>query len=329
MIENQLLYIAGSGRSGSTLLDMLLSRHTGIAALGEVHRLYMNLRNHTDSHKCTCGKFVQDCLYWEGVDKCLKEMGEENYVKGLSSLITTDPQNLNILDDETGKNILEAVPRNIYGLKFSHILLLLGSKRLFNLFSDLFPSINLVNRIANDSHVLYDAVRKATGKQIVVDSTKTPMRLKSLYLLRPSQFKVIYLVRDGRAVSFARMRRQGISMTHAAKIWKSEQVKLKAILFTIPKEKVLSIRYEDLCTDTENQLRRVCGFLGIDFEECMAKFDKEKSHSLGGNPMRWRREERKIVLNNTWYNDISQSQLEDFEKVAGHINTRFGYDKNI
>jgi hypothetical protein len=225
---------------------MLLSRHTSIAALGEVHRLYMNLRVDTDAHKCTCGVRVCDCQFWRAVDCSLREMNPNAYERGILDLVTTDPKHVNIPDDITGLNIEEAVSSNYYRVKLSHMLLLLGSRRLFNLAAVPFSSLQLINKIAHDSHLLYDAVRKSTGKPIVVDSTKTPLRLKSLYMLRPKEFKVINLVRDGRAVAFARTGRQGIGMSNAAKIWRSEQNKLKAVLLTIPKSKILRVHYESL-----------------------------------------------------------------------------------
>lgn len=326
LINNQLLYVAGSGRSGSTLLDMLLSRHSSIASLGEVHRLYMNLRIDTDAHRCTCGERVSNCEFWKAVEDSLFDLYPERCVNGLRDLMTTDPKYLNIPDDNTGLNIQEPVPTNIYKVGLSSLLLVLGSKRLFDLFAIFFSSVSLKNRIAQDSHLLYDAVRHAIGKPIVVDSTKTPLRLKSLYMSRPENFKVLHLVRDGRAVAFARVGRQGIDMSQAARIWKSEQRKLKAILLTVPKSKVIRVHYESLCMNTEEELRRVCEFLNINFEPGMMRFDKAATHGLGGNPMRWRRDETEIVLNDRWRDEISCSQLNTFERIAGNLNRMLGYD---
>jgi polynucleotide 5'-kinase involved in rRNA processing len=42
--------------------------------------------------------------------------------------------------------------------------------------------------------------------------------------------------------------------------------------------------------------------------------------------MRWRREETKIVLNEKWRNEISNSQLNEFERVAGKLNCSLGYN---
>ena len=61
MAEN-LIYVGGSGRSGSTLLDLLLNNSSEVQSLGEVHRLNWYAR--TDKEPCTCGAPVFECPFW-------------------------------------------------------------------------------------------------------------------------------------------------------------------------------------------------------------------------------------------------------------------------
>src|SRR5690242_1910457 len=58
-------YVAGSGRSGSTLLDRLLNETEGVVAIGEL--VYLWDPDQLDRHVCGCGKPVRDCEFWSAV----------------------------------------------------------------------------------------------------------------------------------------------------------------------------------------------------------------------------------------------------------------------
>ena len=66
----QLIYIASTGYSGTTLLDMLLNNHPEVSALGEV---YLLSRYAKENSECTCGKVVNECGFWIKVENGLKE----------------------------------------------------------------------------------------------------------------------------------------------------------------------------------------------------------------------------------------------------------------
>lgn len=57
----KVVYILGAGRSGSTLLERLLSSAPGVAALGEAHCLW---RLDIGALSCACGAPVADCDFW-------------------------------------------------------------------------------------------------------------------------------------------------------------------------------------------------------------------------------------------------------------------------
>jgi hypothetical protein len=57
----KLIYLGGHGRSGSTLLEYLLTGFPLLAACGEVAA---SLRRQTKKKKCTCGREVARCPIW-------------------------------------------------------------------------------------------------------------------------------------------------------------------------------------------------------------------------------------------------------------------------
>lgn len=64
------IYIGGTGRSGSTLLDRILSASQGCAGCGELSYLFEVYRNYMQ-HPCGCQNNVEDCEVWRAVFKIL------------------------------------------------------------------------------------------------------------------------------------------------------------------------------------------------------------------------------------------------------------------
>ena len=64
------VYVAGYGRSGSTLLDAVLGNHAGIFGGGELTWLYQQCAAHG---RCSCGAGLTDCHIWRSVvDRVLR-----------------------------------------------------------------------------------------------------------------------------------------------------------------------------------------------------------------------------------------------------------------
>lgn len=318
----ELLYITGSGRSGSTLLDMLMNTNPDIAALGEVHRFSMNVGSKEDAHKCTCGESIADCEFWRNVIEGLKEKGVNPH-----SLNTTWAWNHQIGVDDDGINIKENVAPDSIFQRFNifNAMLAVGLGKIAVRLADYSLFFEKGKKIFEDSWLLYETVSERAGKGVVVDGTKTPGRLMGLAAVNPSgtPVKVIYLCRDGRAVTHARMLRQGVSMKKAAKIWRLEHVKIQRALRTygLP---FISIKYEDLCLDPSSAMDKVFEFSSANKSAMNLNF-REGSHSLGGNPMRKRMEENRIVLNERWKSELSSDDLLTFKSVAGKMNEKLGY----
>ena len=64
----KVIYLVGMGRSGSTLLDILLDSHSNIRALGGVRRL----AHYARKHPCPCGApSFWDCEFWSDANRRL------------------------------------------------------------------------------------------------------------------------------------------------------------------------------------------------------------------------------------------------------------------
>ena len=83
-MKPRILYIVGSGRSGSTLLDLLLGSHPEIESGGECYKYarYFSPSSMRPDNKriCTCGMHVHECGYWKAVREVLmRNYGEVNF----------------------------------------------------------------------------------------------------------------------------------------------------------------------------------------------------------------------------------------------------------
>ena len=59
----KILYIAGYGRSGSTVLNIILGNHSSITSVGELSFLPEDWTNH---HRvCSCGAPYHTCEFWK------------------------------------------------------------------------------------------------------------------------------------------------------------------------------------------------------------------------------------------------------------------------
>lgn len=73
----KLLYLMGAGRSGTTILSLLLSNLSEVRALGELHQL----PEHAAGHKlCNCGETIENCHEWQWLSSGLmKRFSSKEY----------------------------------------------------------------------------------------------------------------------------------------------------------------------------------------------------------------------------------------------------------
>lgn len=309
----QLVYITGSGHSGSTLLDRLLGSHPDIAALGEIHRFSLGLHRDEQPFRCDCGRPIPECSFWSAViDRLEADLGYGRQ-RLLSSFRTTDHHVLGRPSGDTYfdvKSPYQFIPRQP-----QKILLALAPAWLVPL-GDRLGVFGELLEYARNSHRLYRAVSDVSGASTIVDSTKNPVRMRALSLTAPATMKVIYLRRDGRAVTFSRMKRQSVGMERAARIWVSENQKVQHVLRAFDPSRVLDVQYENLCAAPEEEMARIYQFLDLAYAPPDLSADR---HAVGGNPSRFAGTTA-IVTDEKWRLSLSRSDLEIFDRIAGSVN---------
>ncbi len=316
--------IIGSGHSGSTLLDMMLGGHSAVSSLGETAYLRYNTNHETESDYCTCGKRVMECPFWLAVDAELRQMLGTGDRPALPDFNIADLR-VASLRDEQGRFINDINRKFPFRSRLNEATLVLGIPPLRWLAGKVSPDVAMFREIGRNLGLLYTAVRRAHGTPIIVDSTKNPGTFKNVWMESDERdIRFILLVRDGRAVTASRMRRDGYSMLRCAEVWRNEHLKRMAASATARRAKRRIVHYEDLATDPRGVLEGLCDWLGITFEEGMLDFRAE-SHNVGGNPMRLRKTETDITLDERWRDELTAEDLATFDDIAGRMNERLGY----
>lgn len=160
-----------------------------------------------------------------------------------------------------------------------------------------------------------------------VDQTPKTMQYAASLRAAFNGAKFLHVVRDGRAVaaSFLRVDWGPNEAMLAARFWLERLSYGLACELAFPSDIIMRVRYEDLVAEPELEMRRICSFLGLDFDAAMLRgggLDNrvvfQSSHRLVGAPPDRRRLDG-------WRKALSPRDIELFEWVAGDMLKHLGY----
>jgi Sulfotransferase family len=156
--------------------------------------------------------------------------------------------------------------------------------------------------------------------------------------------RFIHLIRDGRdvALSLTEVEWGPESIPEAAEKWKQWIAKARRQAKRV--DHYVELRYEDLVTDPEPALRRVCDFVELEFSEEMLTYHERASErmsevirefQIGGGPLLTaddRAQQHKFVSEPPradrlarWQRDMSEEDQAKFEEIAGDLLAELGY----
>ena len=322
----KLAYLLAASHSGSTLLAMLLGAQPGACTTGELKATHLG---NPDSYRCSCRERISDCGFWQDITRAMLRRGINDF---------------NITNAGT----------SLYEAKSSYVQRLLAplyrGPRL-EMVRDLGLSLSsewrsLLSDTKRRNLALIEAVLEVTGAGVVIDSSKAALRLKYLLQIPGLEIKVIRVIRDGRAVSLTytdewkfadstdpafrgggcgksqqTLRR---SMAEAANEWKRSNEAADALIATLPRSQWDEVRYEELCTNPKDTIKRLATFLELDNRQTHIDYRAVCQHVIG-NGMRMDLTSD-ICRDDRWRNILSEDSLNVFESVAGRLNRRYGYN---
>jgi len=163
---------------------------------------------------------------------------------------------------------------------------------------------------------------------------KTPnyvLRLRLLAALFP-EARFLHVIRDGRDVASSLLDSEmGLrSLSEAALSWRLHVGRGRSAGPALGPDRYMEIRYEDLVSDPESHLRRVCTFFELTFDPMMLRYH-ERASSLVANFGRPQIHSG-LFLPPTlgvrdWRNELSPADVARFESLAGDLLDACGYKR--
>ncbi len=307
----KVLFLAGKGRSGGTLLASLLGQLPGFFNIGELNRLWdWGL---VSNFRCGCGLPVQECPTWHAIlDEADKLLADEH--PGIAPI--TDAR----------IDLAQAAV-----VRWPRTPALLRAK------PGAHPRWKELDRYTAACSAVYRAIAAVTGARVVVDSSRLPIEPVALGLVPGVDARVAQVIRDPRAVVYSWKRSKPttdrdnvelmpkFSASYSTTSWLARNLVVEAISRRGPVEVV---QYDDMARDPAGVLRQLAAFVGepagaLEFLTSETA-TIAPTHSVGGNPVRMTSGAIKIEPDEEWQHRIEPRDRVLATAIALPLLHRYG-----
>lgn len=312
----KIVYIIGTGRSGSTLIDVVLGNSGKVVSTGEIYdAINAQLRNKL----CSCGVKLRDCPFWSQVSSHYSDALETTTLYGMHEI----HRRL----ERSALAPLRIMLRKILRLK----------------------DVEDYKRFLDN---LYAALRTVSGKSVIVDSSKNPLRGYLLSLLDSTDVYYIHLVRDGRAALWSWMRTGtippfGIPIRKHARLTTTSESKhywytpwlysmswvaynlATQIVLRLIKKKCARIQYEQFVANPSRYIDLIGDLIDEDLSDLRKLIESssplEIDHVISGNQLRLARRITLRPADDDWNRKLPDSYKKVFWMCAGWLARSYGY----
>lgn len=254
-----ILYVTGTGRSGTTVLDVLLGNNAGVTGVGEFTHILRH--GFLQDRQCSCGKGARACELWARVRGTIA------------------------LDDEDCARAAKLIAKLERHSRFLPVWFGWVNRR------------ELV-RYRQVQQALFEGVSAATGSSVVVDSSKYETRALLLSRLFGDRVKVLCITRSAAdLISAFRKRHDGeeqlnAKSTAAATAYYAFVLFCMRLLRYRLGDRCLVLRFEDLKRDPAAILSRIECWSGYRLTHSIQKLNAAEpfvvGHIVSGNRLRKR-----------------------------------------
>lgn len=305
--RTRVLFVGGYGRSGSTVIDLLLDRVPGVTAVGEFRHLFGRALG--DDELCSCGQPFGQCEQWRAVL-------DRAYPDGF--------------DRERIQAAVRAVNRVVVSAPLRRPALMSAALR------------EHVAVYREAFGAAYRAVAEVTGASVVVDSTKYPLHGMLVAGIPSVDLSVMLLVRDPRAVAYSWTRRKLRPEVH----WERREMPRHHVvrsalawnlsnqltgLIDVPRERFRVQRYEDFVADPATEIAAIASHaLGrpTKIEPAVFEAARRVPHTIAGNPVRIGSEHVRVTSDDAWRGDMSAAARGAVTACCLPLLRRYGYGRS-
>jgi hypothetical protein len=302
-------YIAGLGRSGSTLVERIAARLPEVCVLGEVVHLWE--RGIEYDELCSCGNPFSRCPFWQEVGAAAFGSWDKVDLGRMRTLATQV--------DRT--RFIPAAART----------------------RDAAARAADMREYADHFAAVYAAATRVSGARVVMDSSKHPSTAYLLRRLPGLDLRVIHLVRDSRGVAYSwtkEVKKPEVtgddafmpqySPSSSGRQWVAYNLLFDALGVI---DKTLILRYEALMAEPRASLERILeaasepvtaesfAFLGDGW------VDLGCDHTVAGNPMRFHQGRLDLRLDQAWTTRLPERDRKVVTAITWPLQLRYGYSK--
>jgi hypothetical protein len=304
--DAKVLFIAGLGRSGSTMLGNMLGQVDGVFAAGEVRYLWE--RGLGENRICGCGSKVGECPFWQSVLR-----------RSFGSLSTPSIRRMTKL-----RRMLTRT-RQLPFFLVPRLSRMLGAR---------------LSEYQDYLQALYRSIAEISESDVVVDTSNSPIYA---YVLKQSpgvELSSVHLIRDSRGHAYSWQRRRDwmdadepapmprYGVLTSSFWWLIWNLAAESLLKGAPHEYQM-LRYEDLVGGPERSLQEILAMVGL--SDRPLPFLSEgtvrlrETHTVAGNPMRFDVGNMKISADIEWVGRMSAAKRWIVTFVTSPLLRRYGY----
>ncbi len=276
-----ILYIAGQGRSGSTLIGNILGELNGNCTVGEPWYVWNKKNNFANSDRCSCGSLLNNCSHWQKI-----------------LTVGFNKSNFNNINSPKGVEF---------------------STGIFPLLSSLFNHSFYSNEYIEFLETFYQAIKETNKAKFIIDESKIFGHYLALKQIPKIELYIIHLVRDPRAVVHSWQRKKARAnddkeflprwgLYKATRTWIIQNL-LLSFEFMNNKQRYLFLRYEDFAKSPQYEIEKVMKWANFHKPSPFLTSNKvrvqKKHHLIGSNPIGSAHGEINIQLDNAWESEMS------------------------
>jgi len=304
----QVRYIGGFGRSGSTMLDLMLGQAPGVFSAGEVREIWQS--GLAENRLCGCEQPFRDCSFWQAV-------GEAGF-GGWDRIPLPDILRLRYSLDR---------PWSFPAQPLSGVVRSLQSR---------------IQAYTGTLERLYRAIAEVSGASVIVDSSNLPSHAFLLRKMPAIDLRVIHLVRDSRAVAWSWQKRveklrsggpsgylpqygpAGSSLRWMYYNGLTQSLRRLGVPYHL-------VRYEDLVRNPYQVTAGLLSHAGLSGQAAQPSYIEghrvrlKPNHTVEGNPMRFVTGDLELRADQAWQNRLLARDRRTVTALTLPLLRAYGY----
>lgn len=307
----RVVYIAGSGRSGSTLVERTLGAIPRWVNVGELLEIFR--RTSVAQELCGCGEPIDECEFWS-------EVGARAFGSWSGDIVA------DVTRAQSQVSRQRRLPQ-----------LLVADKRAGSTFGA------ALKVYGEGFTALYEAIAEVAGADVIVDASKWPGQALALQRSVAVDMSLLHLVRDPRGVAYSWAKTQvhrpqgghsdSLMASHkvmaTARRWAAFQTEIDLVRRVFNDSTLM--RYEDFVRRPDKEVSEALTRLGVrrangDLRHIGGgTVELEETHGVAGNPSRFQHGSVALRADDAWKSKMGEPDRRRVTAVTVPWLVRYGY----